>query len=373
MKKTLYEVLGVDAKATTEEIAARYRALCAELAAKTSTDVDNEQKFLKSAAETLTLPEHRARYDRSLHAVVAEVSSDIAEEEASSLATWGIVGAVVLAAIAGIYFLSHRGPPPPAQPAVVVQVARPAPVAAAVEAKAEVSAAAPREPGVLSAAEVFNRNAGSVVTIAGVKRDGRPFLGSGVVIASESVISDCHVALNTNEIRVKSRDRWFDVAIRYVDQGHDLCQLSVSGLESPAAQMRTDADLNVGDKVYALGTPQGLELSLSEGLISSLRDFDGARIIQTTAAISPGSSGGGLFDQNGRLVGITTFQSATGQNLNFAVPVSWIAALPERNGNTEAMFSARTAAARVTTAEVAALSTKLAGHWSCVGQATLNR
>jgi len=71
--------------------------------------------------------------------------------------------------------------------------------------------------------------------------------------------------------------------------------------------------------VYAVGAPEGLEMTLSEGLISGFRDFRGQRVVQTSAPISHGSSGGGLFDEVGGLVGITTFMLGAGQNLNFAI------------------------------------------------------
>jgi tetratricopeptide (TPR) repeat protein len=82
--------------------------------------------------------------------------------------------------------------------------------------------------------------------------------------------------------------------------------------------------LTTGERAYAVGAPEGLELTFSEGVISALRDMEGVRIIQTSAAISPGSSGGGLFDTRGRLVGITTLQFREGQSLNFALPGEWI-------------------------------------------------
>jgi len=72
-----------------------------------------------------------------------------------------------------------------------------------------------------------------------------------------------------------------------------------------------------------------LELTLSEGIISGLREYEGGHVLQTSAAISPGSSGGGLFDAQGRLVGITTFFLSKGQNLNFALPAEWVQALLE--------------------------------------------
>ena len=84
------------------------------------------------------------------------------------------------------------------------------------------------------------------------------------------------------------------------------------------------SELATGERVYAVGAPEGLELTFSEGVISALRDTDGVRMIQTSAPISPGSSGGGLFDAAGNLVGITTFYLKEGQSLNFALPGEWV-------------------------------------------------
>jgi tetratricopeptide (TPR) repeat protein len=89
--------------------------------------------------------------------------------------------------------------------------------------------------------------------------------------------------------------------------------------------------LKVGARVYAIGAPKGLELTLSEGIISSLREVDGGQYLQISAPISPGSSGGVMFDEEGQLIGLPTFYVAEGQQLNFAVPVEWITELPERH------------------------------------------
>jgi len=91
-------------------------------------------------------------------------------------------------------------------------------------------------------------------------------------------------------------------------------------LRAPPVVLGTAKKLKVGQRVYAIGAPEDLELTLSEGLISSLRPHEGSEYIQTSAAISLGSSGGGLFDDQGQLIGITTFYHAEGQNLNFALP-----------------------------------------------------
>lgn len=92
----------------------------------------------------------------------------------------------------------------------------------------------------------------------------------------------------------------------------------------PAVQLGSSEALKIGQRVYAVGSPIGLELTLSEGVVSGFRGVKNGRYIQTTAAISPGSSGGGLFDDEGRLIGLVTFYFKDGQQLNFAAPVDWI-------------------------------------------------
>jgi S1-C subfamily serine protease len=121
--------------------------------------------------------------------------------------------------------------------------------------------------------------------------------------------------------------------VRYTDSQFDLCGLDVSGLPATPVAIGSVKSISVGQRVYAIGAPRGLELSISEGLVSSLRPISGSLNIQTTAAMSPGSSGGGLFDHNGFLVGITTFVVKDGQNLNFALPADLIHGLPARSAD----------------------------------------
>lgn len=104
----------------------------------------------------------------------------------------------------------------------------------------------------------------------------------------------------------------------------DVAELRVEKLKAAAVPLRQFSSLAIGEHVYAIGAPEGLELTLSEGLVSSLRHSGDDRVIQTTAAISPGSSGGGLFDTSGQLVGITVAYLKEGQNLNFALPTDSI-------------------------------------------------
>ena len=182
--------------------------------------------------------------------------------------------------------------------------------------------------------EVFRQVASSIVVVevSGAKGEAISF-GSGVIIAPGQVITNCHVIKDGKTFTIRQSNQKGNqpqpASLRYQDIDRDLCQLDVTGFKGLPATI-TISKLKTGQRVYAIGAPQGLELTISEGLISSLRDLDGAQYIQTTAAISPGSSGGGLFDENGQLIGITTFYFAEGQNLNFALPAAWIAELPKR-------------------------------------------
>ena len=167
-----------------------------------------------------------------------------------------------------------------------------------------------------------------VVVIAGDSQ------GGGVVINEPNqVATNCHVVDESpNNIRVYKgenrravRDAPLSAEIVSGDRDRDICILSVPGLWAIPAKIRPVAELEIGETVYAVGTPKGLDFSISNGIVSQLRKEEGENVplIQTSAAISPGSSGGGLFDSEGRLVGLTTWKIREGENLNFAVPVDW--------------------------------------------------
>jgi hypothetical protein len=109
-------------------------------------------------------------------------------------------------------------------------------------------------------------------------------------------------------------------------KGLDLCIVSARTESRPSVEIAALGDIKVGQAVYAIGNPLDLAQTLSNGIVSSIRIQDGFSVIQTTAPISPGSSGGGLFLNDGRLIGITTFTFSEGQNLNFAIPGEYIRA-----------------------------------------------
>ena len=183
--------------------------------------------------------------------------------------------------------------------------------------------------------EVYEQAAKSTVVVRNIDSGGKPkSMGSGVILPNRDVATNCHVVKGASQLKVRIEAKEYPATLRYSDWDRDVCSLSVAGISAPAVVIGSTKTLKVGAKVYAIGAPKGLELTLSDGIVSSLREVEGGQYIQTTAAISPGSSGGGLFDENGALVGLTTFYLAEGQNLNFAVPVEWVKELPKRSTKT---------------------------------------
>ena len=189
-----------------------------------------------------------------------------------------------------------------------------------------------------SAKDVFTKVAPSVVVVLALDEGGKTMgQGSGVVVGEYEVVTNCHVLGKAADVAVRQAADWsvretyrMAASLLMRNDERDLCLLFVDELPAPpaaqAVRLGAAKALSVGEEVYAVGAPAGLELSLSRGIVSQLRGAFGKRsapLVQTDAAISPGSSGGGLFNQAGELVGITTFKWR-GESLNFALPAEWI-------------------------------------------------
>jgi tetratricopeptide (TPR) repeat protein len=176
----------------------------------------------------------------------------------------------------------------------------------------------------LTPAQVFDKVKDAVVVVKTMDTQGKmKGQGSGVILSSGRVATNCHVVEGGASYRVGRGEKLLPATLYAEDSDKDICLLDAKGVQGKPAQLGRAIRLKVGDPVYAVGAPQGLELSLSDGIVAQLRGGP-TPMIQTTAAISPGSSGGGLFDGEGHLVGLTTFYVEGGQSLNFAMPVEWI-------------------------------------------------
>lgn len=149
--------------------------------------------------------------------------------------------------------------------------------------------------------------------------------GSAVAISGRVLLTNCHVVEDpkyTFIFRDDSEETIYPVRVLFQNRDADRCQLEVTKINlRPVKGIRLYKSLQIGEKVYAIGSPRSQTRTLSEGLVSGLRyrKATSQNLVQTSAPISHGSSGGGLFDSRGNLVGITTMIIEDSQNLGFAI------------------------------------------------------
>lgn len=166
----------------------------------------------------------------------------------------------------------------------------------------------------LRAEEVFEKAAGAVYKVKAGKR-----IGSAVAVSESDLLTNCHVVGDQTQVTLVREKQEIAAKVVSMNVNADRCVLRTEAKLPKWVEVRPYDDIKVGERAVTIGTPQGLELTVAEGIVSSKRSQNDSKLIQTSAPISQGSSGGGLFDAEGQLLGITTFYFKAGQNLNFAV------------------------------------------------------
>ena len=156
-------------------------------------------------------------------------------------------------------------------------------------------------------AEDHHAAARSVVQIRGVDPQGKRFYGSGVITGPGKVVTNCHVVRGGGKIAVFHGFEAFAVSGERADVLRDLCVLDTPGIAGPQARIGKTSSLRPGQPLAYYGYPRALGMSYSAGSVTTLHPFGGSRVIETSAFFTLGGSGGGLFDQRGKLVGLATF------------------------------------------------------------------
>ena len=203
------------------------------------------------------------------------------------------------------------------------------PLAAALAALSIPAAAQPS----LTPEQLFEQVAPSVWVVHTLDGERRPLMqGSAVVVGPGQLVTNCHVLRGARTVSIGRENMSFGATLEHPDTERDLCLLKVANLTAPAVRVAPADSLRTAARVYAIGAPRGLETTISDGLLSGIRRNAVAAVeaLQISVPISPGSSGGGLFDAQGRLIGITSAGLRDAQNLNFALPADWIAEVPAR-------------------------------------------
>jgi len=191
----------------------------------------------------------------------------------------------------------------------------------------------PKEKLIESLPSLIKRIEPSVVSVFTYDKKGNILrLGSGFFINQNGdIITNYHVLQGASSAEVKtSDDKTYPITyIVAEDEQNDIIRLSVD-IPSKYVQplFLSEAIPEVGERILVYGSPLGLEKTVSDGIVSAIREVPGyGKLIQITAPISPGSSGSPVLDMKGEVIGIATFQMVEGQNLNFAIPSERIANL----------------------------------------------
>lgn len=173
----------------------------------------------------------------------------------------------------------------------------------------------------------------SVVMLEMQDSNGRPItLGSGFFVRSDIVATNFHVIEGSKYGFAKVVGETSTYRIEGtvgLDKSRDLALLKLAGAKGKPLVLADLSQIEVGQEIFALGNPRGLEGTISPGIISglNLREVGNENLLQITAPISAGSSGGPVVNRNGEVIGVAVASLEKGQNLNFAVPSSYLAIL----------------------------------------------
>jgi len=183
----------------------------------------------------------------------------------------------------------------------------------------------------LSASIIAKNSFPSVVMLVMEDSSGQPLsLGSGFFVKEGIITTNFHVIEGAvgGYAKIVGQDSKYDITgVVGIDNKQDLVLLAIKGAKAPLLSLGDSQQVAVGDEIYAIGNPQGLEGTFSQGIVSSIRQVDLETFFQITAPISPGSSGGPVLNNQGKVIGVTVATFKDGQNLNFAIPSYYLASL----------------------------------------------
>jgi S1-C subfamily serine protease len=182
----------------------------------------------------------------------------------------------------------------------------------------------------LTAADIAKKSLPSVVVLTMQDSRGNSLkLGSGFFVHDNLIATNFHVikGASSGYARLVGQVEPYRIdGTVAVAEDRDLALLQVSGMSASPLQLGLET-VATGDTIYVVGNPEGLEGTFSQGIISSVRPLGDTEILQITAPISHGSSGGPVLNQHGEVVGVASAVLQEGQNLNFAIPASQLAGL----------------------------------------------
>lgn len=182
-----------------------------------------------------------------------------------------------------------------------------------------------------TAQEVAKKAFASTVLLVMEDKDGQTLsLGSGFLLKDGQIVTNVHVIKGAARGYAKligAKAKHDIDGVLALDEERDLALLKVSGVHGISVTLGDSDMVEIGQTVYAVGNPQGLEGTFSQGILSGIRQDDTNKLLQITAPISPGSSGGPVLNSRGQVIGVSVSTYKEGQNLNFAIPSNYLKSL----------------------------------------------
>ena len=182
-----------------------------------------------------------------------------------------------------------------------------------------------------SVREIAKKTFPSVVLLVMEDSNGQLVsIGSGFFVQKDIIVTNLHVIEGATRgyAKVVGQETKYNISgIAGVDEARDLVLLTVADTKNPVVSIGDSRKVAVGDEVYVIGNPQGLEGTFSGGIVSAIRKIESDMLFQITAPISAGSSGGPVLDSQGEVIGVAVATIKDGQNLNFAIPALYLKTL----------------------------------------------
>jgi len=179
----------------------------------------------------------------------------------------------------------------------------------------------------LTTAQIAKTVSPTVVVIQG-KADSGDVQGSGFILSKDGQIAtNLHVIrdLSVANVQLSDGELFDSVSVLATDEKRDLAIIKIAGLNLPAVELGNSDTLTVGEPVIVVGSPVGLQGTVTAGILSSVRQLsEGVKVIQTDAAVNPGNSGGPLVNGRGQAIGVVSFKLHATEGLNFAYPINYI-------------------------------------------------
>jgi S1-C subfamily serine protease len=207
-----------------------------------------------------------------------------------------------------------------------------------------------------TAQEIASKAFGSTVLLVMEDANGQPLsLGSGFFVRDGEIASNLHVVEGAARgyAKLVGQKTKYDIeGITAIDPERDLVVLKISGARAPTLALGNSDAVQVGETVYAVGNPQGLEGTFSQGIVSRIRMISSSypnievgtdKLLQITAPIFPGSSGGPVLNSKGTVIGVSVATFRSGQNLTFAIPSNYLKTLLGEAGIAKPLTQAKLA------------------------------